>query len=77
MCIRDSRYTVVRSTSIGILQHDAMTWQVENGAFVRMAALVWNNENGVAHPAISVADADGAVRIVREFGYADFKGRMS
>lgn len=29
------RYTVVRSTSIGILQHDAMTWQVENGAFVR------------------------------------------
>ena len=33
--------------------------------------------NGVAHPAISVADADGAVRIVREFGYADFKGRMS
>lgn len=23
------RYTVVRSTSIGILQHDAMTWQVE------------------------------------------------
>lgn len=29
-------YTVVRSTSIGILQHDAMTWQVENGAFVCM-----------------------------------------
>ena len=34
MCIRD-RYTVVRSTSLGILQHDAMTWQVENGDFVR------------------------------------------
>ena len=32
---------------------------------------------GVGHPAIAVADADGAVRIVREFGYADFKGRMS
>ena len=29
------RYTVVRSTSLGILQHDAMTWQVENGDFVR------------------------------------------
>lgn len=29
------RYTVVRSTSLGILQHDAMSWQVENGAFVR------------------------------------------
>ena len=27
--------------------------------------------------AIADADADGAVRIVREFGYADFKGRMS
>ena len=30
-----------------------------------------------ATAAIAVADADGAVRIVREFGYADFKGRMS
>lgn len=28
-------YTVVRSASVGILQHDAMTWQVENGDFVR------------------------------------------
>lgn len=29
-------YTVVRSTALGILQHDAMTWQVENGAFVTL-----------------------------------------
>ncbi len=26
-------YTVVKSVSIGILQHDAMTWQVKNGCF--------------------------------------------
>ncbi len=32
-------YTVVRSTALGILQHDAMTWQVENGAFVTLADL--------------------------------------
>ena len=32
--------------------------------------------NGVAHPAIAVATRR-SVRIVREFGYADFKGRMS
>ena len=29
------RYTVVRSASLGILQHDAMTWQVKDGDFVR------------------------------------------
>ena len=28
-------YTVVRSASVGILQHDAMTWQVKDGDFVR------------------------------------------
>ncbi len=27
-------YTVVKAQSLGILQHDAMTWQVRNGAFV-------------------------------------------
>lgn len=32
-------YTVVKSTALGILQHDAMTWQVEDGAFVTMAGL--------------------------------------
>lgn len=29
-------YTVVRSRSLGVLQHDAMTWQVEDGAFVTL-----------------------------------------
>ncbi|MEF9879234.1 MAG: Mbeg1-like protein [Clostridia bacterium] len=32
-------YTVVRAHAIGILQHDAMTWQVENGRFVQLGSL--------------------------------------
>ena len=33
--------------------------------------------NGVQHPAIAIAHGDGRLEIVREFGYEDFKGRMS
>ena len=33
--------------------------------------------NGVQHPAIAIARRDGRLEIVREFGYEDFKGRMS
>lgn len=29
-------YTVVRAATVGILQHDAMTWQVRNGDFIRL-----------------------------------------
>ncbi len=32
-------YTVVRAHSLGLLQHDAMTWQVVNGDFVRQASV--------------------------------------
>jgi len=32
-------YTVVRSSALGILQHDAMTWQVKDGAFVTVGAV--------------------------------------
>jgi len=32
-------YTVVEAATIGILQHDAMTWQVEDGAFVTLAGV--------------------------------------
>lgn len=32
-------YTVVEARTVGILQHDAMTWQVENGAFVTLAGV--------------------------------------
>ena len=33
--------------------------------------------NGVQHPAIAIARRDGSIDIVREFGYEDFKNRMS
>lgn len=33
--------------------------------------------NGVAHPAIAIWTADDKLNIVREFGYDDFKNRMS
>ncbi len=33
--------------------------------------------NGVSHPSIAIASADGDVRVVREFGYEDYKSRMS
>ncbi len=33
--------------------------------------------NGVHHPSIAIAHKDGTVEIVREFGYEDFKSRMS
>ena len=33
--------------------------------------------NGVHHPAIVIAHRDGTTEVVREFGYEDFKNRMS
>ena len=33
--------------------------------------------NGVSHPSIAIAAEDGSVRIVKEFGYEDYKSRMS
>ena len=33
--------------------------------------------NGVSHPSIAIAAEDGNVRIVKEFGYEDYKSRMS
>ena len=33
--------------------------------------------NGVEHPAIAIAHRDGSLEVVREFGYEDFRNRMS
>lgn len=33
--------------------------------------------NGVAHPAIAIVRKDGRMEVIREFGYEDFKNRMS
>ena len=33
--------------------------------------------NGVKHPSIGILRVDGSFELVRSFGYADFKGRLS
>jgi carboxynorspermidine decarboxylase len=33
--------------------------------------------NGVKLPSIAIQRVDGSVEVVREFGYEDFKGRLS
>ena len=33
--------------------------------------------NGVSHPSIAIARKDGKIEIIKEFGYEDFKSRMS
>ncbi|MFR9661094.1 MAG: carboxynorspermidine decarboxylase, partial [Rikenellaceae bacterium] len=33
--------------------------------------------NGVSHPSIAILKSDGELRIVKEFGYEDYKNRMS
>ncbi len=33
--------------------------------------------NGVAHPSIVIAEVDGTTRVVKEFGYEDYKNRLS
>ncbi len=33
--------------------------------------------NGVAHPAIGIWQSDGSFRLVREFGYEDYRNRLS
>jgi carboxynorspermidine decarboxylase len=35
-----------------------------------------NTFNGVGLPSIAVADARGQVRVLKTFGYADFKARL-
>ena len=33
--------------------------------------------NGVEHPSIVIVRRDGRVEVIRQFGYEDFKSRMS
>jgi carboxynorspermidine decarboxylase len=33
--------------------------------------------NGVHHPSIAIARKSGEVEVIREFGYEDYKNRMS
>ena len=36
-----------------------------------------NTFNGMALPAIAVMEEDGNCKVIREFGYEDFKGRLA
>jgi carboxynorspermidine decarboxylase len=36
-----------------------------------------NTFNGMKLPSIAVADRSGNVKVVKEFGYPDFKNRLS
>ncbi|MEA5069039.1 MAG: carboxynorspermidine decarboxylase, partial [Christensenellaceae bacterium] len=36
-----------------------------------------NTFNGVRLPSIAIAGEDGAIRLVRRFGYEDFRDRLS
>ncbi|NTU49024.1 MAG: carboxynorspermidine decarboxylase, partial [Syntrophobacteraceae bacterium] len=36
-----------------------------------------NTFNGVRLPSIAVVDRQGKVRVVREFGYEDYRNRLS
>ncbi len=33
--------------------------------------------NGVAHPSIGIVGVDGNFRLIRKFGYEDFKSKLS
>jgi len=33
--------------------------------------------NGVNHPSIAILHRDGRMELVRRFGYADYKGKLS
>jgi len=33
--------------------------------------------NGIQLPSIAIKKVDGCIEVVREFGYEDFKGRLS
>ena len=35
-----------------------------------------NMFNGISHPAIALAKADGTLQMLREFGYEDYRSRM-
>lgn len=41
-------------------------------------SMVKNNTfNGIALPSILACDSEGSIRVIKEFGYEDFKGRLS
>ena len=60
-------YTVVRAHSVGILQHDAMTWQVKDGAFVCVDGLDMTGKvtDETLHTWLSTMDANDRRTLVQ------------
>ena len=77
---RLSSYTCLAGDIIGDYSFDAPVRPGGRLYFEDMAiySMVKNNTfNGIPLPAIALMEPDGECRILKTFGYADFKGRLS
>ena len=72
--------TCLAGDIIGDYSFDAPLKAGDRLVFTDMAhySMVKNNTfNGIGLPAIAACDMDGRLRVVKEFGYEDFKSRLS
>lgn len=77
---RLSSFTCLAGDIIGDYSFDEEVKDGDILTFEDMAiySMVKNNTfNGIALPAIYAMDANKKVRLIKEFGYSDFKGRLS
>jgi carboxynorspermidine decarboxylase len=77
---RLSSYTCLAGDIIGDYSFDRQINQGDRLYFEDMAiySMVKNNTfNGIPLPSIAVMDETGDCRVIREFGYEDFKNRLS
>jgi len=72
--------TCLAGDVIGDYSFDAPLSPGDRLVFTDMAhyTMVKNNTfNGIGLPAIALSDLSGQTRVIKRFGYADFKGRLS
>ncbi|MDO4547686.1 MAG: carboxynorspermidine decarboxylase [Clostridia bacterium] len=77
---RLSSYTCLAGDVTGDYSFDREMVPSDRLYFEDMAiyTMVKNNTfNGVPLPSIAILDADGNARVIKKFGYEDFKGRLS
>ena len=77
---RLSSYTCLAGDIIGDYSFDRELGEGDVLYFEDMAiySMVKNNTfNGMAPPGIALQKQDGSCQMIRQFGYADFKGRLS
>lgn len=78
-CYRLSSYTCLAGDIIGDYEFDHEINTCDRLVFEDMAiySMVKNNTfNGIPLPDIAVMDTDGNCRVIRHFGYEDFKSRL-